>query len=175
MVDRALADGGRPAPGPSWRDNLEALARDALSDYRRHPWLLDVSTARTVFGPNVIARYDNALAMAGTSGLDPRDVIAVVSLVDGYVRGAARAIIDAESATTRTGLAEADWWSERATLLDARISAGNFPTLTALGAAGAFDYPDTGVDYMVQRAIDEFDFGLARILDGIAALIDVSS
>ena len=52
-------------------------------------------------------------------------------------------------------------------LLDERIAAGDFPTLTALGAAGAFDYPDSGGDYMVQRAIDEFEFGLERILDGI--------
>jgi AcrR family transcriptional regulator len=171
MVDRAIAASDLPAVAVGWRSNLESQARASWSIYRRHPWLLDISTVRTVFGPHVIARYEAALAMASTVGLAPRDVVAVVSLVDGYARGAARAVVDAERATAQTGLPEADWWIARASLLEARIAEGNFPTMMALGAAGAFDAPDTGVDYMVQRAIDEFEFGLARILDGIAALI----
>ena len=52
-----------------------------------------------------------------------------------------------------------------------RIAAGHFSTLVALDAAGAFDHPDSGTDYMVQRAIDEFEFGLAWVLDGIEAFI----
>ena len=124
-----------------------------------------------MFGPNVLAHYDASLATVNGSGLSPHDVVAVVSLIDGYVRGAARAVVDADLATARTGQSEEDWWTSRAPLLDERIAAGNFPTLTALSAAGAFDYPDTGTEYMVQRAIDEFEFGLERILDGIELLV----
>ena len=154
-----------------WRRDVDTLARSAWALYRRHQWLLDVATARTVFGPNVLARYDASLATVDRTGLAPQDVVAVVSLIDGYVRGAARAVVDAELATKRTGKSEEDWWASRAPLLDERIAAGHFSTLVALDAAGAFDHPDSGTDYMVQRAIDEFEFGLARVLDGIEAFI----
>jgi AcrR family transcriptional regulator len=172
MVDRAMADSPQPPRGPDWRADLEALTRSSWNLYRRHPWLLDVATARTVFGPNVLARYDAALATVNRSGLPPHDIVAVVSLLDGYVRGAARAVVDAEQATARTGQSEEDWWTSRAPLIDEHLAVGDFPTLVALGAAGAFEYPETGAAYMVQRAIDEFEFGLSRILDGIAVLVD---
>jgi hypothetical protein len=79
--------------------------------YRRHPWLLDVATSRTVFGPNVLARYDAALAAVDRTGLAPQAVVGVVSLLDGFVRGAARAVVDADRATASTGQSDAEWWA----------------------------------------------------------------
>ncbi len=172
MVDRAIGGGRSPPMTGDWRRDVDALARSAWGLYRLHPWLLDIATARTVFGPNVLAHYETSLAAVNSSGLPPHDVVAVVSLIDGYVRGAARTVVDADLATARTGQSEEDWWTARAPLLDERIAAGSFPTLVALDGAGAFDSPDSGNGYMVQRAIDEFEFGLQRTLDGIAVLVD---
>jgi AcrR family transcriptional regulator len=172
MVDRAVADQPLPRPGPDWRADLDGHARSSWELYRRRPWLLGIATSRTVFGPHVIARYDAALGLVASLGLPPHDQVAVVSLVEGYVRGAARTVAEAEAATAGTGRTEADWWEERAPLLDERLATGHYPHLLAVAAAGSFDQDQESVDYTVQQALDEFAFGLDRILDGIAVLVD---
>ena len=60
----------------------------------------------------------------------------------------------------------------RASRLDEHLAAGDYPALMGVSASGALDQPgnDT-VPYTVQRAIDEFEFGLQCILDGIEARI----
>ena len=86
------------------------------------------------------------------------------------MRGAARAIVDAELAGSRTGQSTDDWWLKRAALLDERLAAGAFPTMIELSAAGAFEPGGASDDYMVAQALDDFEFGLACVLDGVAAL-----
>lgn len=172
MVDRAIGDADQTPGTGSWRDGLDSLARGAWELYRRHAWLLGVSVSRTVFGPNVLARYEGALAVAGRSGLPPGDVVGIVSLLDGHARGSAQAVVDAEAAAPDAGTSDDDWWLARAPLLDERLAAGNYPALMAVSAAGAFDQPDNvSTPYTVQRALDEFEFGLECILDGIAARV----
>ena len=170
MIDRAVAEQPVATPSDGWRPGLESLARAMVALYRRHPWLLAVATTRTVFGPNVLAGYEAALRVALTTGLPPRQVAAVVGLIDCYVRGASRAILDAELATIRTGQSTDDWWLSRAALLGERLAGGNFPTMIELSAAGAFEPGAASDDYMVAQALDDFEFGLARVLDGIEAL-----
>jgi len=60
----------------------------------------------------------------------------------------------------------------RASLLDEHLAAGDYSARMGVPASGSFDQPgnDT-VPYTVQRAIDEFEFGLRCILDGIEAQI----
>lgn len=38
-----------------WRKQLEAYARNALARRMRHPWMLEVSPARALQGPNWVA------------------------------------------------------------------------------------------------------------------------
>ena len=42
-----------------------------------------------------------------------------------------------------------------------------FPTLTRLGADGGFDVPPDTENYNVRFILDDFEFGLQRLLDGI--------
>jgi hypothetical protein len=49
-----------------------------------------------------------------------------------------------------------------------------YPTITRLGTEQAFDQldrPDDTTPYLVQDALDTFEFGLQRVLDGIASYI----
>jgi AcrR family transcriptional regulator len=171
MVDRVVGSQPLPQPGPDWRAGLEAHARATWDLHRRHPWLVQVAASRTVFGPNVIARFDAALGVVGRSGLPAREVVAIVSLIEGFVRGAASALSEAEQATVRTGQAEDEWWEARAPLLDEQLEAGDYPHIKAMAEAGAFEQSQGTREYYVQQALDEFEFGLARLLDGIAVLL----
>ena len=50
-----------------------------------------------------------------------------------------------------------------------------YPTIAKLSEEHAFDQldrPDDETPYMVQDALDTFEFGLQRLLDGIEAYID---
>ena len=46
-----------------------------------------------------------------------------------------------------------------------------FPTLTRLAADGGFDVPPETENYNVRFIVDDFEFGLQRLLDGIEAYV----
>ena len=81
------------------------------------------------------------------------------------------------AAEQATGQSDDDWWTERSPLLDTLsedIWDKRYPVSSRLGAEHAFDQldrPDDSTPYLERAAIDGFDFGLARLLDGIEAMI----
>jgi hypothetical protein len=156
MVDRVAGSRSLPTTDAGWRAGLHDLATSDLAALRAHPWLLQVATPRTVFGPNVITRYDAALALLEGHGLAAIDVVQGVAAVESYARGAAAAVIEAEQAPVRTGSSDDEWWERRAPLLDERMD-GRFPRLVALGEAGAFAVSTSTLPYTLQRALDRFD------------------
>lgn len=172
MVDHVAAAQPLPTADAGWRTGLRALATADLAAYRAHPWLLQVATARTVFGPHVLARYDAALGVLDGQGLAEPDVVRCVAAVESYTRGAASAVVEADQAPVQTGSTDDEWWERLVPLLDERM-AGRFPRLAALEAAGAFTVPDrpNSAPYTVQRALSRFDFGLDLVLDAVAARI----
>lgn len=146
-------------PG-SWRARVELWARAALDSYQRHPWVLHVATPHPPMGPNEVARGDSALRALSSTGLAPREIVALMSAVDGYVRGVARSTVDASRVAQRTGLTDEQWYQSRAPYLETLIDAERFPTMRAFHEAGVFEDP-----------LDVFTFGLARLLDGTEALV----
>jgi len=166
MVDRVAGSQPLPTADAGWRAGLHDLATSDLAAFRAHPWLLQVATSRTVFGPNVITCYDAALALLEGHGLEAVDVVRSVAAVESYTRGAAAAVVEAEQAPVRTGSSDDEWWERRAPLLDERIN-GRFPRLVALGEVGAFAVSDPALPYTLQRALDRFAFGLDLVLDSI--------
>ncbi|MEU4509780.1 TetR/AcrR family transcriptional regulator C-terminal domain-containing protein [Nonomuraea wenchangensis] len=170
MVDRVV--GGQPLPDATsgWRAGLRGVAEADLAAYRAHPWLLQVSTSRTVFGPHVLARYEATLALLHGRGLAAADVVGCVAAVDSYTRGAAAAVVEAEQAPAQTGSSDDEWWERRAPFLEERMN-GRFPLLAALEEAGAFGVSDTALPYTLQRALDRFRLGLGLVLDAVAGRI----
>jgi hypothetical protein len=170
MVDRVAGTQPLPTADAGWRAGLHDLATSDLMAFRAHPWLLQVATSRTVFGPHVIARYDAALALLDGHAMAAIDVVGCVATVESYTRGAASAVVEAEQAPVHTGRSDDEWWERRAPLLDERID-GRFPRLIALAEAGAFTVSDTALPYTLQRALDRFTFGLDLVLDAIGGRI----
>lgn len=154
---------GRPADQPTdqptdWRADLEAWARAGITLQRRHPWLAELGEERQIPGPHAMADFERALSIVARTGLAPAQVVAAVTLVGDFVDGAARQLAATGRTERRTGVSDDEWWSARESLfaqLDER-----YPTLTRLYEEGAYDAP-----------LDPFEFGLRRVLDGVAALI----
>ncbi|MFJ6197940.1 TetR/AcrR family transcriptional regulator [Micromonospora sp. NPDC092111] len=166
MLDTVHGETPRPPDVPGgWRARLERIARDNWALYLRHPWLVQVATTRPPLGPHVTARYDYELRAVEGIGLTDLEMDAVVTLVDSYVHGAARSAVDAAQAAQRTGMTDEQWWRAHAPYLEQAMDPGRFPTAARVGAAAGQEY---------QAATDParaFEFGLARVLDGIAVLV----
>ncbi|GLZ43484.1 TetR/AcrR family transcriptional regulator C-terminal domain-containing protein [Actinokineospora sp. NBRC 105648] len=158
-ADDPTADpaGGRTVAPAGWRTDLAAWARRQRALHQRHRWLVDSAGSRHVPGPNIMANYEQALAIAERTGLPPAVVLAVVDLVGGFVDSVARRERELAEAEEPTGESHDEWWAARTSLYE-RL--GEYPALTRLWEAGGHDHP-----------LDPFDFGLHRTLDGIEALI----
>lgn len=175
MFEMAIVDVPFEAPPGGWRVRLEALARADWDLYQRHPWLLGVATTRAPMGPNSLDSYELVLSQVDGIGLDGREMIGVVMLVAGYVRGAAQAVADAAEAERATGISDEDWWNARSALLDEVWDPERFPVTTRVSAeyevVETYDADGNIRSYLHQEQLDAFEFGLARVLDGIEALV----
>jgi AcrR family transcriptional regulator len=166
MFDAVLGEVvGPDQVGGGWRPKLEHVARENRALYLRHPWLLQLATVRPVPGPNLVAKYDNELRAVEGVGLSDIEMDLVVALVADYVNGAVRGAVAAATVGRRTGLSDEQWWAAYAPVLEKVFDAERYPVAARVGTAAGEEY---GAASDPERA---FEFGLARILDGIAALI----
>ena len=161
-----------------WRAAVEAWARAMWTLYARHPWVLQVAGTRPLLGPGELDLYESQLRLFDGLGLTAVDVMRAVGVVSGFVRGAAKALSDARSAEQATGVSDDDWWNARSPYLDelsADLWTTRYPTIAKLSEEHAFeqlDRPDDETPYMVQDALDTFEFGLQRLLDGLESYIN---
>jgi AcrR family transcriptional regulator len=158
MVDTALGTPPPPAPGEDWRAGLTRWAVGVRTAYQRHTWSLRVPISAPPLGPNNVAWLDNALAALAETPLDEQQKLSTVLLVSGFVRN--DVTLTADFAAASGGEQVMPGYGK---LLGRLTSAEQFPSLHRAIASGSLDDPDD-VDA-------EFDFGLARILDGVAALM----
>ena len=165
-TDEAVVD-----PGSGLRERLEALARDQWAFFQRHPWSLSIASGRSVLGPNEADSYERALAVVADLGIPARDAVAIVDAVSMFVRGAARDAAEAAGAEAATGKTELEWWTERDAILSEVMTPERFPTLSRLAADGGFDVPPDTENYNVRFIVDDFEFGLQRLLDGIEGYV----
>lgn len=165
MVDRAL---GPPPPRParerSWRAGLTRWAKGIRAAYLGQPWSLKVPITAAPIAPNNVAWMESALAALRSTGLDYSEKMSCLLLVSGFVRSDATLASDV-TAAVRQGGPPPDYGA----MLTSLTSPREFPEIHAAEADGAYTDDDpTGFD-------GEFEFGLARILDGIAVLVEKRS
>lgn len=179
MLETVLGELPREYPlDDGWRAAAEASAMAGWDLYQRHPWVLQISGARALLAPNELDAHEAQLRIYDGLGLTAFEVTRSVGAVASYVRGAAKAVADARTSEQATGMSDDEWWEARSALLEEFGDfdwAERFPTTTKLAAEHAFEQPhrapDDATPYMEREALDDFAFGLARMLDGIEALV----
>ncbi|WP_158888222.1 TetR/AcrR family transcriptional regulator [Amycolatopsis anabasis] len=137
-----------------WRAKLEEWAAGMRSTWQRHPWLPVATVGQRAMGPREIGWTECAVgALAGT-GLDGAERMDAVFLLSGHIRN-----------TQSAGTAGTQpWTSER------RLS----PIITELMRRHGDRFPElvAAADSTGDAPHDNgWEFGLRRILDGIAVLI----
>ena len=170
MADRAYGEITLPGvPATTWRARLTALAQQHWTLLLSHPWLLQISASRPLLGPGMTALYDAELTAVDGLGLTDIDMDLIVSLLDDYVRGAARGAVEAAEAQDRTGMTDQQWWETYGPLLAEVLNQASYPVAVRVGTAAGAEY---GAAHDPARS---FRFGLQRIIDGIEAFIGAAS
>jgi AcrR family transcriptional regulator len=163
MVDAALGaspDTAPPGPDADWRERMSRWAWTYHDALRRHPWVLRIPISGPPVTPNQIAWLEEGLAALRDTGLREDEKLSVILLVSGFVRNEATLAADVAEAAAASGQEIMPGW---AAVLARVTDPERFPALHAALGSVAFlqdDDPD-----------DEFVFGLARVLDGVEALI----
>ncbi|MGW6929618.1 TetR/AcrR family transcriptional regulator [Lentzea sp. NPDC054927] len=159
MVDAVWGETESTPKGP-WRDGLDFFARQMWAMYCAHPWMLQLTTSRRMPGPHAMARQDAAYAAVSELGLRSEEIVAVVTAVAQFVDGVGRTMADRVQAERETGVSEEDWWNGRESLWE-HFTPDRLPMMTHIWNTGGFERP-----------LNEFEFGLARVLDGLSVFIE---
>jgi AcrR family transcriptional regulator len=153
-----------PVPGEGWRAGLARWAWALRAGARRHPWVVRIPLNGLPIMPNEVAWFENALACLADTGLSEARKASVIMLLSGYVRNTATTEADIGAAIRASGLDPDQWMASYPRMLAELADPRRFPALTRFIAAGVFEVADD--------PDDEFIFGLDRILDGVAVLIE---
>ncbi|MFI5935135.1 TetR/AcrR family transcriptional regulator [Actinoplanes sp. NPDC051494] len=152
--------------GAPWRERLTAVAADNRALFREHPWATAVSTQRPGLGPGATAKYQHELSALDGLGLTDVGMDDCLTHLLLFVHAAARAAVDAEAVRKATALTDQQWWEAAGPVLARVLDPAAYPLATRVGgAAGEAHGSAHDPDHM-------YGFGLARVLDGLAALID---
>lgn len=168
MVDALYARMDRPEWGTQvWRERVTTIAEANRMLLTRHPWMTEVAAlSRPPLGPGLMAKYEHELAAFDGTGLTDVDADAALTFVLGFVRSHCRAAHDARGATTDTAMSDADWWAANQPILERAFDPAVYPRAVRVGAAAG---EAQGSAWSEERS---WEFGLARVLDGLTALID---
>lgn len=161
VLDRMCAptDDIREITG-DWRSALEAIARANWELYTTHRWLLEVNWARPALGPSSLAGTELFMRALDGLPLSSQEGVLIMVAVDTFVIGQARAYVHSHAAAEETGISDEEFWSAQVPLLEDAMATGNYPTMAAL------DMDAFGASWK-----ETFEFGLARLLDGIEHLV----
>ena len=172
-ADLAAEAGGSPQ---DWRAATTAWATRLWRTYLDHPWLLAISHARPVLGPNEYALFESLATVLHRAGLPAKEISAAHGSLYYLVRGVVSTAAEARASAQVTGVAEDDWWYERSAELE-RVCPDfgeRFPTLTRMAEEGAFDNDDQSRPYLEQEAWETLQFGLQALLEGVAGRLPAS-
>ena len=165
MTDRVF--GEQPlaaAPAPDWRTGLEEVSRLQWRIYRSHPWLAStMSFTRPVLAPDAALHTERAISALAGLGLSWEEMAQASVSLAAFTCGLAVHFEREAQAEQDSGMS-AEEWMERLDDEDRdRLMSDpeRFPMFDALNRGPEIDL---GLDAL-------FEFGLARMLDGVGVLI----
>ncbi|MFJ9712915.1 TetR/AcrR family transcriptional regulator [Streptomyces sp. NPDC101234] len=167
MLDTAYVQMPRSdTAGRPWRVRLAAVAEENRALFEAHPWAATVSTGRPPLGPGMMAKYEHELSALDGLGLDDVEMDAALTFLLTFVQANARSAAEARAARQDSALDDEQWWAANAPLLERVLDPRAYPVAARVGTAAG---TAQGAAYSPRHA---WEFGLARVLDGLAALVD---
>ena len=144
-----------------WRADLRAIARMMRDSMRRHPWIL-TREGELTFGPNTLRVTEVTIGSLDGLGLNIDEMMSLAGIVQSYVSGTVRAEKAEDELDRRTGSTRMERMQAYAPYARDLLSTGRYPILERIIMEAEQPHMDPD-----QR----FDYGLERILDGIAGTL----
>jgi AcrR family transcriptional regulator len=147
-------------PPVGWRPRVELAARRYWDACRQHPWLASaISITRPQATAGALPWAEFLLSALEDVGLDHHATLTAYITLVNYVRGTALNLEREAEAEAATGMDSEEWLDAEAPRLRAIVDDRRFPVF-ARYVTEEYDFDLDGL----------FEFGLARMLDGLAAL-----
>ncbi len=139
-----------------------------MNSSKRHRWAAQLATTRPPLGPGMIAKYEHELGAFDGLGLHDVQMDAALTFLLGFVTSVARIENDTRDAGADSGVDDQLWWERAEPLLAKVFDADRFPLAARVGAAAGAAHAGA---YSAEHA---YEFGLARVLDGLAPVIEAT-
>jgi AcrR family transcriptional regulator len=161
MLDAAYGEIVVPEkPAGDWRADLAGLARQTRNVLKRHPWTAQLVTSRPTLGPSYLRWFEFSLQAVTSVQVDLQTAMRVIGTTNAYVSGVVAYELGDAEARRRHGLSEPQMRALVAPYLKQLVASGRFPNLARFLREGRSTVSD-----------DDFEFGLASVLDGLAAAL----
>lgn len=167
----AVIDAGLGSPPPlrepraDWRTEVTRWSHAKRATLIARPWLAELPFVAAPHGPNWLSWLEAIANSLARTGLVGEDIGQMLSIVDGYTRGASDTAVSLARARAR-GITEAEWAAGVGADLGRAIGDPRFPHFASLITAPLQAKP---------RTLEEsFDLGLRCVLDGIERYIEAN-
>ncbi|MFB4422941.1 TetR/AcrR family transcriptional regulator [Streptomyces sp. QL37] len=168
LMQEAVMGVPEPLPaleeGAGWREAISQWAWAQRRMFGRHLWSLRIPIGGPPASPHMVLWWEQGLQALAGSGLSPGDKISVILLISGFVRNEATLMSDISATVERKGISAEEFMARWERTVRRLVDPVRNPELASLLDTGVMSEPGDP-DY-------EFVFGLARILDGVEALIE---
>jgi len=169
MLDNLLLEMKVSEPvNESWRARVRALADDNHRLYTEHPWIAELPPNRPPLGPGTIGKYERELAVFAGLGLSDLQIDLALTFVLNFVASCALSTARARAEISDSAQTDSEWWTTQEPALARLLPTldARYPLASRIGSASAEAQKGT---YDPEH---HYQFGLARVLDGLAGLIE---
>lgn len=164
MVDHVVGEMTLPKrPGKDWRAGMTLVAHQKRALWLRHPWLATLTPGHPIWGPNTLRQQEFALATLDGFTLSVDELVSLVNLLSGYVESFVRNEVGWAQEARRTGVGMAEWMRRIGPYADELVASGRYPMFERVMS-------ETTTPYLAPD--DRFQYGLSRVLDSVAAVLD---
>lgn len=163
IVDAGMGLPPRPKePRDDWRTEVTRWAHAKRAMLCARPWLAELPFVAAPHGPNWLSWVEAVVDPLSRTGLSAAETGQMLSVIDGYTRGASDTSISLARSRAR-GIPDEEWAAAVGADLGRAIGDPRFPKFAAILTA-----PSDGPAGTMEES---FDFGLQRVLDGVELYI----
>lgn len=163
IVDAALGSPPAPSqPRAGWREEVAEWSRAKRAMLCARPWLAELPFVAAPHGPNWLSWLEALADPLFTTGLRAPEVGEMISVIDGFTRGASDTAVSLARSRAR-GISDQQWAAAVGADLGRAVGDPRYPKFAAL-----LTTPSDGAP----RSMDQsFDFCLQRVLDGVELFV----
>jgi len=155
IVDLVFAEIDQSPSDAPWRTGLESRSASIRKVLGRHPWAIGLMESRRSPGPATLGHHDSVIALLRNAGFTYASIAHAIAVLDAYVYG----FVLQEISLPFDGPEDV---SELAEQILEQMPADEYPSFVEFARQHVLQ---PGYDFG-----DEFEIGLAMVLDGIARL-----